>query len=69
MPDSASVREADIIKAHPRMVRRWAEVYVGKLLLLGQDEAVAWGMAFFDKVDIPVIAEQAKLILKEKGLL
>lgn len=51
---------------NPRLVKRWAEIYVKKLIK-DKAEAKAWSNNFLRNEDIQPVAEEAKIILKKLG--
>lgn len=69
-PEIFSIKNPELrLGVRAKFIERWAKLYVKKLIKEGKDKATDWGMTFFHKEDIPLIAEKAKELLKKEGLL
>lgn len=69
MPES-STNEKPAMRAglSKQFIDKWALLYCNKLVKEGKDKAIAWGIEFFNKDDVDMIAKRAKEILKGRGL-
>lgn len=55
-----------MVEVHHKMIKRWAEVYVKKLLE-NKPAAQEWARRFLPQEHVDAVAAESRTILKKKG--
>lgn len=57
---------SNIISYHPKMLRRWAKVFVDRHLQ-DPNAAISWAKDFFTKEDVEKLVPEVKKELRRRG--